>query len=132
MNGHSFHHIWTEAAMIASIVLFATVGDVMIASAMRTIGDLDAIKAARGLGGAVLAVLGSPRFLFGVSFMTLSFFALLYALSHANLSLIAPATASLTFATNAIAAKFFLRENVDHRRWIAAALVCAGVTLMAL
>lgn len=132
MMGHSFHHIWTEAAMIASIVVFATVGDVMIASAMRSVGDLDHIRAARGIGGAILAVLGSPRFLFGVSFMTLSFFALLYALSRANLSLIAPATASLTFATNAIAAKFFLHENVDHRRWIAAALVCAGVTLMAL
>jgi drug/metabolite transporter (DMT)-like permease len=104
----------------------------MIAAAMRHIGDLDKIKATRGLGGAILAVIGSPRFLFGVTFLTLSFFSLLFALSRANLSLIAPASASLTFATNAIAAKYFLRENVDHRRWIAAALVCAGVTLMAL
>ena len=118
--------------MIAAIVVFATIGDVMIASAMRHIGDLDTIKAARGLRGAILAVLGSPRFVLGVSFLTLSFFSLLYALSHANLSLIAPASASLTFASNAIAAKYFLHENVDHRRWIAAVLVCAGVTLMAL
>jgi multidrug transporter EmrE-like cation transporter len=132
MSHLAFHHALHEAAMIAAIVIFATVGDVMIASAMRTIGDLDKIKAVRGLRGAILAVLGSPRFVFGVSFLTLSFFALLYALSHANLSLIAPASASLTFATNAIAAKYFLHENVDHRRWIAAALVCAGVTLMAL
>ncbi|HEX5234550.1 MAG TPA: hypothetical protein VFW25_04390 [Silvibacterium sp.] len=131
MNGHSFHHIWTEAAMIAAIVIFATIGDVMIASAMRTIGDLDTIKAKRGLGGAILTVLGSPRFLFGVAALTLSFFALLYALSHANVSLIAPASASLTFVTNAIAAKFFLQENVDHRRWIAVTLVFAGVALMA-
>jgi drug/metabolite transporter (DMT)-like permease len=132
MSHLAFHHALHEAAMIAAIVIFATVGDVMIASAMRTIGDLDKIKAARGLRGAILAVLGSPRFVFGVSFLTLSFFALLYALSHANLSLIAPASASLTFASNAIGAKYFLHENVDHRRWIAAALVCAGVTLMAL
>jgi drug/metabolite transporter (DMT)-like permease len=132
MNLLSFHHAWADAAMIAAIVLFATVGDVMIASAMRAIGDLDDIKAHRGLLGAVLAVLGSPRFLIGVSFMALSFFSLLFALSHADLSLVAPASASLTFVTNAIAAKLFLRENVDHRRWIAAILVCAGVVLMTL
>lgn len=126
------HHAGAEAAMIAAIVLSATVGDVLIASAMRTIGDLDDIKAERGLGGAILAVLGSSRFLIGVAFMSISFFSLLFALSRANLSLIAPASASLAFVTNAIAAKIFLRENVDRRRWIAAALVCAGVALMAL
>jgi drug/metabolite transporter (DMT)-like permease len=118
--------------MIAAIVVFATIGDVMIASAMRAIGDLDDIKAKHGLSGAILAVVGSPRFLFGVSFMAISFFSLLFALSHADLSLIAPASASLTFVTNAIAAKIFLHENVDRRRWIAAALVCAGVTLLAM
>jgi drug/metabolite transporter (DMT)-like permease len=121
-----------NASMIAAIVVFATIGDVMIAAAMRAIGDLDDIKALRGLTGAILAVLGSPRFVTGVFFMALSFFSLLFALSHADLSLIAPASASLTFVTNAIAAKIFLRENVDQRRWIAAILVCAGVTLLAL
>lgn len=132
MNLFALHHGWADAAMIAAIVIFATAGDVMIASAMRAIGDLDDIRAHRGLIGAILAVLGSQRFVFGVAFMALSFFSLLFALSHADLSLIAPASASLTFVTNAIAAKFFLHENVDRRRWIAAVLVCAGVTLMAL
>lgn len=132
MNVLSLHPVWVDAAMIAAIVIFATVGDVVIASAMRAIGDFDLIKAKHGLGGAVLAVVGRPRFLVGVFFMALSFFALLFALSRANLSLIAPASASLTFVTNAIAARFFLRENVDRRRWIAAMLVCVGVALMAL
>lgn len=123
---------WADAAMITSIVVFATVGDVMIAAAMRAIGDLDEIKAQSGLWGAIVAVLTSARFVLGVTFMALSFFSLLFALSHAELSLIAPAATSLTFVTNAIAAKIFLKENVDHRRWIAAVLVCAGVALMAL
>ncbi|HTA87148.1 MAG TPA: EamA family transporter [Silvibacterium sp.] len=120
-----------DATMIAAIVIFATAGDVFIASAMRGIGDLDEIKVARGLGGAALAVLGSGRFVSGVFFMALSFFSLLFALSHADLSLVAPASASLTFVTNAIAAKIFLKENVDRRRWIAAVFVCAGVALLA-
>jgi len=122
---------FADAAMIAAIVIFATVGDVLIAAAMRGIGDLDEIKAARGLRGAILAVLGSGRFLSGVFFMGLSFFALLFALSHADLSLVAPASASLTFVTNVVAAKIFLKENVDRRRWIAALFVCAGVALLA-
>jgi drug/metabolite transporter (DMT)-like permease len=29
--------------------------------------------------------------------------------------------------TNAIAAKLFLHENVDKRRWAAAVLVCVGM-----
>lgn len=132
MMVHYPHDAGAESAMIAVIVVSATAGDVLIASAMRTIGDLDVIKAKRGLRGAALAVLSSPRFLFGVGFLTVSFFSLLFALSRANLSLIAPASASLAFVTNAVAAKIFLKENVDRRRWIAAALVCAGVALMTL
>jgi drug/metabolite transporter (DMT)-like permease len=131
MMSSSFQHGWADAGMIAAIVVFATIGDVMIAAAMRAIGDLDEIKAAKGLSGAILAVLGSARFVAGVFFMALSFFSLLFALSHADLSLIAPASASLTFVTNAIAAKIFLKENVDKRRWIAAIFVCAGVALLA-
>ena len=132
MNLFTLHHGWADAAMIAAIVVSATIGDVMIASAMRTLGDLDDIRSQHGLIGAILAVLLSPRFILGVIFMSLSFFSLLFALSHADLSLVAPASASLTFVTNAIAAKFFLHENVDRRRWIAALVVCAGVALMAM
>jgi drug/metabolite transporter (DMT)-like permease len=132
MNPSSFQHGWTDATMIAAIVVFATIGDVMIASAMRAIGDFDEIKDKKGLSGAILAVLGNSRFLLGVLFMAFSFFSLLFALSNADLSLVAPASASLTFVTNAVAAKIFLRENVDRRRWIAAVLVCAGVTLLAM
>jgi drug/metabolite transporter (DMT)-like permease len=125
-------HAVSDAAMIAAIVIFATAGDILIAAAMRGIGDLDEIRAHSGMVGAITAVLGSGRFLSGVFFMALSFFSLLFALSHADLSLIAPASASLTFVTNAVAAKVFLKENVDRRRWIAALFVCAGVALMSL
>jgi len=113
--------------MIGAIVLFATVGDVLIASAMRQVGDFDKIRCRTGLFGAILAVLGNVRFLLGVLSMALSFFSLLYALSWAEVSLVAPASAALTFVTNAFAAKWVLKENVDRRRWIAAFCVCAGV-----
>lgn len=119
------------AAMIGAIIVTATAGDVLTASAMRQIGDLDIIREKRGLSGAILAVLSNLRFFSGVFFLACSFFSLLFAVSHAPLSLVGPASASLTSVTNAIAAKFFLKENVDRRRWIAAILVCVGVILMA-
>ena len=40
------------ALMVGAIVLTATAGDVLLASAMRKVGDLDRIKEARGLPGA--------------------------------------------------------------------------------
>jgi uncharacterized membrane protein len=119
-------------AGIAVVVLTATTGDVMTASAMRHIGDLDLIKAKSGLKGAILAVVTSPRLLIGALSMALSFFLLLFTLSHADVSLVAPATGSLTFVSNAAAAKLFLGERVDKRRWIAAILVCCGVALLRL
>jgi drug/metabolite transporter (DMT)-like permease len=122
---------FSTAAMIASIVVTATAGDVLTASAMRSIGDLDDIRARSGMKGAILAVIGSLRFLAGVFCMAISFFALLFALNHADLSLIAPASASLTFVSNAFAAKLFLKENVDRRRVLAAVCVCIGVALLA-
>jgi len=117
--------------MIASIVVAATIGDVLIASAMRQIGDLDEIKAESGLLGAIRAVVTNTRFFIGVAAMALSFFSLLFSLSHADLSLVAPASASLTVVTNTIAGKLFLKENVDKRRWLAALCVCLGVVLLA-
>jgi drug/metabolite transporter (DMT)-like permease len=118
------------AAMIGAIVLTATAGDVLIASAMRGVGDLDEIKATRGFAGAVRAVISESRFLAGGTCMALSFFSLLFSLSHADVSLVAPAAGSLTFVSNAVAAKWVLHENVDRRRWLAAVFVCCGVALL--
>jgi drug/metabolite transporter (DMT)-like permease len=121
-------HTW---ATIFAVVVTATAGDILIAGGMRKLGDLDDIRATSGLGGAIKAVLSSPMFLAGICCMSLSFFSLLFALSGADLSLVAPATASLTFITTAAAAKLFLKENVDKRRWLAALFVCVGVALLA-
>ena len=122
---------WVAAAMIAAVVLASTTGEVLTAAAMKSIGDLDLIRAHSGLRGAIRAVLTSPLFFSGVIFLAVAFFSLLFALNHLNLSLVAPASASLTLVTNAVAGKIFLKENVDRRRWAAAVLVCIGVYLLA-
>jgi drug/metabolite transporter (DMT)-like permease len=125
------HAILATTAMIAAVVVTATAGDILTASAMRQVGDLDVIRARSGIAGAALAVVTNSRFGLGVFCLALSFFSLLFAFSHRDLSLIGPAATSLTFVTNALAAKWFLHEHVDHRRWTAAVFVCIGVALLA-
>lgn len=122
---------WTAAGMIAAIVVSSTAGEVCTAAAMKSIGDLHVIYRQSGLLGAIRAVITHPMFFVGIALLALAFFALLFALNHLPLSLVAPASASLTLVTNAVAAKIFLHENVDRRRWTAAALVCVGVFFLA-
>ena len=125
---------WSAITFVAGL---AIAGEVLIAAAMRNLGDLDLIRERSGRQGILSylaptkAVLSSPVFVVGALCMAFNFFAMLYALSIVDLSLAAPAIASLTYIGNAIAAKLFLKENVDRRRWLAAIFVCAGVFLLA-
>jgi drug/metabolite transporter (DMT)-like permease len=122
--------IYTWSAILA-IVFASVVGDVLLARAMKQVGDVDELRRRVGLFGVVKRTLSHPIFLLGVAAMAVAFFSLLFALSWGDVSLVAPAAASLTFIGNAIAAKVFLHERVDRRRWIAAMLVAAGVALLA-
>ena len=118
-------------ATIVVLVVVSTAGDILIARAMKNIGDLGLLRRRRGLWFVVRRVLTNLTFLSGIAFMAVGFFALLLALSWADVSLVVPASASLTFIANAFAAKVFLHEDVDKRRIAAAILVAGGVALLA-
>ena len=119
---------WT---CIAFVAVLAIAGEVLIASAMRQVGDLDCIRARAGLFGAARNVLGNPTFLAGALCMALNFFAMLFTLSRVDLSLAAPGIASVNYVGNAVAARVFLHEDVDRRRWLAILFVAVGVFLLA-
>ena len=124
------HHAYTWGA-IAAIVLASTTGDVLLSRAMKQVGDVGEVWRQHGLLTVAGRILRNPNFLFGLTAMAAAFYSLLFALSWADVSLVAPASASLTFVSNAIAANFFLHERVDHFRWVAAILVAGGVVLLA-
>jgi drug/metabolite transporter (DMT)-like permease len=111
-------------------VCAAAAGDVLVALAMRRIGDLGELRRRHGFVAVLVRVLSSGVLYGGVFFMAIAFFSNLIGLSWADLSLMGPASAALTFVTNALAAKFFLHENVDRRRWFATIFVCCGVLLL--
>jgi drug/metabolite transporter (DMT)-like permease len=121
---------YTWAAIFA-IVFASVVGDVLLSHAMKQVGDVGDLRRRAGLAHVIARTLSNPNFLLAVASMAAAFFSLLFALSWGDVSLVAPAAASLTFIVNAVAAKIFLHERVDKRRWIAASLVAAGVALLA-
>lgn len=122
--------VYTWGAILV-IILASTAGDILISYAMKQIGDLDKLRQHQGTLHAARRILSNPNFLCGVCFMACAFFSLLFALSWSDVSLVGPASASLTFVSNAFAARIFLHERVDRRRWTAAVLVAGGVALMA-
>ena len=115
---------------IFAIVLASSGGDVLLSSAMKRIGDLHELYAQRGLMVVLGRVIGEKRFLLALCWLTVGFFSLLAAFSWGDASLVVPASASLTFIASAVMAKIFLKEDVDHRRWVAALLVGVGVVLL--
>lgn len=123
-------HVYTWGGILL-VVFFSVVGDILIARAMKQVGDCHALLRRSGLWTVVGRVLSNSNFFLGVTAMAVAFFSLLFSLSWGDVSLVAPAAASLTFIGNAFAAKIFLHEKVDRRRWIAALLVAAGVALLA-
>jgi drug/metabolite transporter (DMT)-like permease len=121
---------YTWGAIIV-VVLASSTGDVLLSHAMKEVGDVGALWRRTNLLHVAGRILKNPRFLLGIVCMTVAFYGLMFALSWADVSLVGPAAAALTFVANAIAAKIFLREHVDRRRWIAALLVAGGVILLA-
>lgn len=124
-------HAYTWAA-IAAIVTASVTGDVLLSRAMKQVGDVGDLWRDHGIFRVVGSILRHPLFVLGLVAMAVAFFSLLFGLSWGDVSLVAPASASLTFVGNAIAAKLFLHERVDRRRCIAAGLVACGVALLAL
>jgi|SRR6516162_9615737 len=124
------NHLYTWMGI--TLVVFSSVaGDVLLAKGMRQVGDVGNLLRSAGISAVVFRTLRNSNFLLGLLSMTISFYSLLFGLSWGDVSLVAPAAASLTFVGNALAARIFLHERVDRRRWMAALLVAGGVALLA-
>lgn len=121
--------LYSWSCILVTVVAAAT-GDVLVALAMRRIGDLGEFRRRHGFVSVIARIVSSWVLFAGVFFMAIAFFSNLVGLSWADLSLVGPASAALTFVGNAFAAKYFLHENVDRRRWVATILVCCGVVLL--
>ena len=116
---------------IAAVVIASTVGDVLQSRAMKEIGNPGLVRQSHGIVGVIRRVVTNARFMIGLAFMAVGFFCLLVTLSWGEVSIVGPASASLTFLANALVPHIYLKENVDRRRWMAALCVAGGVALLA-
>lgn len=123
--------LYTWCAVLV-VVMASTAGDVLLSHTMKKIGDLGELRRRCGSPFVIRRILSNRTFLLGVACMAVAFYSLLFALSWNDVSLVGPAAASLTFVANAFAARIFLHENVDRRRWMAALFVAGGVFLLAI
>ena len=116
------------ALFIAIVVVAGQLGDLSLAVAMKTVGEIKRftpLNILRFLGRAFRV----KWMWIGIGLMAVAFFSLLALLSWANVSLVVPATAA-SYAVGALGAQFLLGEHVNRERWIGVIIVCLGVALV--
>jgi drug/metabolite transporter (DMT)-like permease len=123
-------HLYTWSAVLL-LTVASVVGNILLSRAMKQVGDVHHLWCRIGVWSVIARVLANFNFLLGLAAMATAFFSLLFGLSWGDVSLVSPAASSLAYIGTAFAAKIFLHEKVDRRRWISAVLVAAGVALLA-
>jgi drug/metabolite transporter (DMT)-like permease len=119
-----------EVIFFLLIMVAGTAGELCMARAMRTVGEVTDFRprALLGVAGRALSVVWTW---IGVGLMTLAFFSLLAVLAIENVSFVVPVTAC-SYAVGALGGRVFLHERVTRMRWAGVLLVCLGVTLVLL
>jgi len=116
--------------LLAVIVASTVTADLLQSHEMKRHGEIHDFGPG-GMRRVLLALAGKTNLILAVVCMAVSFFAFMALVQVADLSFAVPASAgSLVIET--ILARLVLKERVDSRRWIGAALVAGGVWLLAL
>jgi len=114
--------------IVVVAVIISGAGHVMLAKAMRSVGDLTETPASQ-VGARVARALSNPWLLAGVALQACFFFMYLTLLSRADLSQVLPLTA-LDYIVVAVLAQIVLAEPVTATRWLGIGLIVAGVALV--
>lgn len=118
----------TVAVMLLAVTL-ATLGDLFMARAVKSVGEVD-LTDLRAVWRVAPRVLSRPTVWWGLACMAGFFFLWISVLSWADLSLVLPMTA-LTYVFNALLAGPMLGERVSPRRWVGTLLIFVGVAVVA-
>ena len=114
--------------LVAILVASTTLGDVARARGMKNHGEVREFHPG-AIGNALRSLARNRWVILSTCAMAISFFSFIRLVSIAPLSFAVPVSAA-TFIPETLLARFFLRENVDWRRWAGAGLIAAGVVLI--
>src|SRR5215469_9091647 len=117
-----------EFSLFFLVMLAGTAGELCMARAMRSLGEVKDFRPLALLRVAFQALRLSWTWI-GLGLMTLAFFSLLGVLAIENVSFVVPVTA-LSYAVGTLGGRLFLHERVTLTRWAGVLLVCIGVTLV--
>ncbi len=113
--------------LICALVAEAS-GVVCLSKGLKQIGPPQSFSIAEV--GRVIALSVTNRYVvIGVALEAAFFCALLYLLTHRDVSLIWPLTA-LGFVITTLAAQFLLKEQVSALRWVGVVLIVVGAALV--
>lgn len=114
--------------LLVLMVLFGSVGDVLLSKGMKQVGEV-ADWSFAGLSGVFLQVFTSPTIWLGISCLILFFVGYMLVLSWADFSYVLPATAT-SYAIVPLLGYLLLGEVVSSVRWTGVAFICLGVMLV--
>ena len=115
--------------LLCSLVVGSSLGEILSAKGMRKVGAVSFRP--KALIGAIGRMVRSPYLFCGVACLAVAFFSFISLLSYADLSFVVPLTA-VSYITNTLGARFFLKERISKARWKGTLLVTLGVTIISL
>src|SRR5579859_3317580 len=111
--------------VLGAIIVFSSVGDVLLAHGMKSIGAIPISDLHR-----LIAAVFNPWVALGIFFLLMFFAAYSTALSWADLTFVLPAT-SLSYVLVAIMGALILHEHISVAHWVGILLVSGGVGIVA-
>jgi ceramide glucosyltransferase len=115
--------------LLCSLIMGSSLGEILSAKGMRKVGEVSFRP--KALISSLGRMIRSPYLFGGVACMAIAFFSFIGLLSYADLSFIAPLTA-VTYITNTLGARFFLKERISKGRWLGTSLVALGAGIVSL
>ncbi len=115
--------------LLCSLIVCGSLGEILSAKGMQQVGAVSFRP--RALVGAVWRMVRNPFLFAGVVALAVSFFSFISLLSYADLSFVVPLTA-VSYITNTLGGRFFLKEHIARERWLGTLLVAGGVALISL
>ncbi len=115
-------------ALLASMVFFSSLGNVLLSRGMKQIGEIRDFSPA-ALATTFVKVFTNGSIWLGILSLLVFFVSYLLLLSWADLSYVQPASA-IGYAVVAVLGYFVLGEFVSMTRWTGVLFICAGVALV--